>query len=234
MSNSTLKCVVIDDSKMQRTAVSKLIRDHKDLSLMADYENGIKAQKGLVNQQVDLLFLDIEMPVINGFQFMESLEDRPQVILITSKPEYAMQAFDYDVTDYLMKPITSERFNKSVLKALLRSRGITHEEEDHIYVNSKLKKIKVFIKDIQWIEGLGDYLKIITDSETLLVLSTMKSFMNQLPEDEFLRIHKSYIINLNRVERYNSQHVELCGNQIPLSRHKKAALEEALLNASVN
>ncbi|SHI99876.1 LytR/AlgR family response regulator transcription factor [Pseudozobellia thermophila] len=234
MSTSILKCVIIDDSKTQRTAVSKLIKDHKNLILIDDYENGIKAQKGLTDKHVDIVFLDIEMPVINGFQFIESLEERPQIILITSKPQYAMQAFDYDVTDYLMKPITSERFNKSIQKALLRSRGATDEEEEHIFVNSKLKKVKIFLKDIRWIEGLGDYLKIITDSETYLVLSTMKNFMNQLPAEDFLRIHKSYIVNLNRVERYNSQHVELCGNQIPLSRHKKLELEEALLNASVH
>ena len=108
MSIQTLKCVVIDDSKTHRTAVSKLINDHKNLVLIADYENGIKAQKGLVDQQIDLVFLDIEMPVINGFQFMEALKDRPQIILITSKADYAMQAFDYDVTDYLLKPINFE------------------------------------------------------------------------------------------------------------------------------
>ena len=234
MSIQTLKCVVIDDSKTQRTAVSKLINDHKNLVLIADYENGIKAQKGLVDQQIDLVFLDIEMPVINGFQFMEALKDRPQTILITSKADYAMQAFDYDVTDYLLKPINFERFNKSVQKAILRTKGAPNEEEGHIFVNSKLKRVKVYLKDIRWIEGLGDYLKIITDNENLLVLSTMKGFMTQLPSEDFLRIHKSYIINLNRVDRYNSQYVELCGEQIPLSRHKKLELEEALLNTSVH
>ncbi|MBC6996935.1 LytTR family DNA-binding domain-containing protein [Cytophaga sp. FL35] len=234
MSIQTLKCAVIDDSKMQRTAVNKLINNHKNLVLVSEYENGIKAQKGLPNDDIDLIFLDIEMPVINGFQFIETLGNRPQIILITSKPEYAMQAFDYDVTDYLMKPINSERFNTSVQKALFRTIGVNSDEEKHIYVNSKLKRIKVFLKDIKWIEGLGDYLKIITDDTSLLVLSTMKSFLTQLPEDEFMRIHKSYIINLNRVDRYNSQHVEVCGEKIPLSRHKKTELEEALLNASIN
>lgn len=234
MSNQTLSCVVIDDSKMQRTAICKLIGSHKNLNLLAEYENGIKAHKGMAEHQIDLVFLDIEMPVLNGFQFIESLEEKPQIILITSKPEYAMQAFDYDVTDYLMKPITTERFNKSVQKALLRVKTVHSEEEDHIYVSSKLKKVKVYLKDIKWIEGLGDYLKIITDNESLLVLSTMKSFVAQLPSDEFMRIHKSYIVNLTRVERFNSQHVELCGEKIPLSRHKKNMLEEALLKASLN
>jgi len=232
MSTVKLKCIVIDDSKLQRLAVTKLVSGHNNLTLVTEYSSALEAQNSLVENNIDLVFLDIEMPLITGFQFLESLKNRPQIILITSKPDYAMQAFDYDVTDYLLKPITEVRFNTSIKKALLNFTNVETEEDNHIFVSSKLKKVKVLLNDIKWIEGLGDYLKIITDENSLLVLSTMKSFMDRLPKDQFLRIHKSYIVNLNKVDKYNGAQVEVCGQTIPLSRHKKADLEEALLKSS--
>ena len=227
-----LKCIIIDDSTIQRIAVAKLVNNHNDLALVAEYKNGLEALKGLSENKIDVVFLDIEMPIINGFEFIESLNNRPQIILITSKPEYAMQAFDYDVTDYLLKPISPVRFNASVKKALLKNTDVDEEEDSHIFVSNKLKKVKVSLKDINWIEGLGDYLKIITDKNSILVLSTMKAFMTRLPQDQFLRIHKSYIVNLDKVEKFNSAQVEVCGNKIPLSRHKKTDLEVALMKSS--
>ncbi|KKL91989.1 hypothetical protein LCGC14_1889200, partial [marine sediment metagenome] len=114
-----LKTIVIDDSKLQRTAVAELIRKHPNLDLIADYKNGIEARVAMDKEPVDLVFLDIEMPIISGFDFIESLKERPKIILITGKADYAMKAFDYDVTDYLLKPINFSRFNTSVRKALI-------------------------------------------------------------------------------------------------------------------
>lgn len=232
MSTVKLKCIVIDDSKLQRLAVSKLVSNHNNLTLVAEYDSALAVQNSLIENKIDLVFLDIEMPLIDGFQFMESLKNRPQIILITSKPDYAMQAFDYDVTDYLLKPIPVSRFNASIKKALLKFADVETEEDNHIFVSNKLKKVKVLLNDIKWIEGLGDYLKIITEENSLLVLSTMKAFMCKLPKEQFLRIHKSYIVNLNKVEKFNGAQVEVCGHRIPLSRHRKSDLEQALLNSS--
>lgn len=228
-----MKTIVIDDSKMQRTAVTELVRKHPDLDLVADYKNGIEARIEMEQNRVDLVFLDIEMPIISGFDFIESLKERPQIVLITGKADYAMQAFEYDVTDYLLKPITAERFKISVKKAMA-NRGDSEPDDvgdSYIIVNSKLKKIKVSLEEIQWVEGLGDYIKIVTESKGILVLSTMKSFLAQLPQENFMRIHKSYIVNLDKVENFNGSQVEVDGHSIPLSRNKKAQLEEALLNS---
>ncbi|CAZ94226.1 LytTR family DNA-binding domain-containing protein [Zobellia galactanivorans] len=233
MNSVKLTCVVIDDSKTQRTAVAQLIKNHINLRFLADYKNAIEAQKHMEKNEVDLVFLDIEMPLVNGFQFIESLENRPQIILITGKAEYAMQAFDYDVTDYLLKPISQGRFNIAIKKAIQNKVVPMEKEEDFIFVNSKLKKVKLLLSDIKWVEGLGDYIKVVTDDENILILSTMKAFIDKLPEDQFLRVHKSYIINLNKVEKFNGSQVEVCGHSIPLSRHKKLALEEALMNSTV-
>ncbi|MUH36077.1 DNA-binding response regulator [Zobellia amurskyensis] len=231
MNSVKLTCVVIDDSKTQRTAVAKLIKNHINLRFLADYKNAVEAQKHMEQSDVDLVFLDIEMPLINGFQFIDSLKNRPQIILISAKEEYAMQAFDYDVTDYLLKPIGQNRFNTAIKKALQNNIEIEEKEDDYIFVNSKLKKVKLPLSDIKWIEGLGDYIKVVTDEKNVLILSTMKSFSEKLPEDRFLRVHKSYIINLDKVEKFNGSQVEVCGHSIPLSRHKKLALEDALMNS---
>jgi len=234
MEPRTLKTIVIDDSKLQRTAIAELVRKHKKLELMADYKNGIEARIAMKEHPVDLVFLDIEMPIISGFDFIESLQERPQIILVTGKPDYAMQAFDYDVTDYLLKPITAERFNTSVKKALANRIDPESDISDdhHIVVNSKLKKVKVSVNDIRWIEGVGDYIKIVTEEDNILVLMTMKALLESLPHEKFMRIHKSYIVNLEKVENFNGAQVEISGQQLPLSRHKKALLEEALLNSS--
>ena len=236
METNKLRTIVVDDSSLQRMAVSKLINDHPNLDLVAEYNNGMEAYKNVEQNQIDLIFLDVEMPILNGFEFIESLSNIPQIILITGKPDYALKAFDYDVTDYLLKPITKSRFAASVKKALFKNTKskVSTGDEPHIYVNSNLKKVKVIVNDIKWIEGLGDYIKLVTVDNNILVLSTMKAFIEKLPQEKFLRIHKSYIVNLERIEKFSSAQVEVEGKQIPLSRYKKLQLEEALLNVEEN
>ncbi len=228
-----LRSIIVDDSSMQRMAVAKLVNNHPNLALVAEYSNAIEAKNGIKNNQIDLIFLDVEMPIISGFDLLESLENSPQVILITGKPDYALKAFDYDVTDYLHKPITLARFDASVKRALAKyeqMNKVSNEDEEHIFVKSNLKKRKVILSEIKWIEALGDYIKLVTDEANIVILSTMKSFEKELPEDKFLRIHKSYIVNLEKVEKFNSKNVEVSGRQIPLSRNKKTELAEALSN----
>lgn len=228
-----LRCIVVDDSAIQRLAIGKLVAKHPNLELVAEYIDGYEAHQKIEADQVDLIFLDIEMPVVSGFDFIDSMTNPPKIVLITSKPEYAMKAFEYDVVDYLLKPVTPERFNISVTKVLDRLEEVTEGkegDEDYIFVSSSLKKVKVVINDINWIEGLGDYVKVVTDDSNILVLSTMKAFIKKLPENQFLRIHKSYIVNLRKVKQFSSAQVEVGGQQLPLSRHKKAELEAALTN----
>ena len=142
-----------------------------------------------------------------------------------------MKAFDYDATDYLQKPIAIDRFNASVKRAidLQMLRSETHEEDgEHIFIKSNLKKLKIFTSKIKWIEAFGDYVKVVTEDDSNLVLSTMKSFEKDLSKDKFVRVHKSYIINIDKVERFNSRFAEIGVTKIPLSRHKKEDLVKAL------
>jgi two-component system, LytTR family, response regulator len=226
-----LNCVVVDDSSIQRMIIAKLVNNHQNLNLVGDFSNAIEAKSCMSLNPVDLIFLDVEMPVISGFDFIDGLKIKPQVIFITSKAEYALKAFDYDATDYLQKPILYERFNASVKRAMdlyqLRSEN-RDDEGEHIFIKSNLKKLKIFTSKIKWIEAFGDYVKVITEDDSNLVLSTMKAFENELPKERFVRVHKSYIINIDKVERFNSKFAEIGTSKIPLSRNKKEDLVKAL------
>ncbi len=226
-----LNCVVVDDSSLQRIVITKLVNNHPNLQLVGDFSNAIEAKNCITVNSVDLVLLDIEMPVISGFDFIDGLKIKPQIIFITSKAEYALKAFDYDATDYLQKPILLERFNASIKRALdfhQMKRENYEEEGDHIFIKSNLKKLKIFTNKIKWIEAYGDYVKVVTEEDTNLVLSTMKSFEKDLPSEKFIRVHKSYIINIDKVERFNSKFAEIGMTKIPLSRNKKEGLIKAL------
>ena len=238
MNNLSLQCVIIDDSPTQRLSIANMVQSHPNLNLIKTYPNAILAKQDLIATKIDLVFLDIEMPIISGFDFLEELKamkniaQKPQIILIAGKAEHALKAFDYSVTDYLQKPLKKQRFDLAINRAVR-----THKEkhgsskvQPYIIVNSNLQKVKVNLEDIQWIEALGDYIKIITTNTYFLVLSTMKSFITKLPADKFIRVHKSYIVSIDKIDKFSTNNVEICGTQIPLSRSKKNTLEEVLEN----
>ncbi|ESU25900.1 two-component system response regulatory protein [Flavobacterium saliperosum S13] len=215
--------------------ITKLVNDNPNLELVGEFSNAVEAKNCITNKNVDLVFLDIEMPVINGFDLLDGLKVKPQVIFITSKAEYAVKAFDYAATDYLHKPITRERFNQAVKKAIsmisLSKENGGEEESPHIFIKSNLKKLKIYISRIKWIEAYGDYVKVITEEDNHLVLSTMKAFENELPKEKFIRVHKSFIVNIDKIEKFNSKFAEIGPHKIPLSRNKKEDLVKAIESA---
>ena len=231
MVKTILNCAVVDDSTLQRLSIVKLIENHQSLNLVAQYNNAIEAKEGIATSDIDLIFLDIEMPILSGFDLLDDLTVKPQIIFVTGKTKYAFKAFDYDAIDYLRKPISKERFLNAVHKAVTNYKLKNEEgfdEEDFIFVKSNLKKRKVFLNELRYIEALGDYVKMVTEHDSLVVLSTMKAFEALLPKDRFLRIHKSYIVNLDKVIRYNSKVIELEKEELPLSRNRKTDLVQAL------
>lgn len=226
-----LNCVVVDDSTIHRITIAKLVNEHPDLNLVGDFSNASETRNCILNKSVDLLFLDIEMPVQSGFDLLDGLKTRPQIIFVSSKSDYALKAFDYAAVDYLHKPINKDRFNLAVHKAMdasQRKKELPEDDGEFIFIKSNLKNFKIFISKIKWIEAFGDYIKLNTEDETHLVLSTMKSFENELPADKFLRVHKSFIINIDKVDRFNSKFAEIGNTKIPLSRNKKEDLAKAL------
>ena len=228
-----LNCVVVDDSSIQRIIITKLVNNNPNLNLVGDFSNAIEAKNCMTLNAIDLVFLDVEMPVISGFDFIDGLKTKPQIVFISSKSDYALKAFDYDATDYLQKPIEIDRFNTAVKKVAelhALKKENTEEEGDFIFIKSNLKKLKIFIAKIKWVEAYGDYVKVVTDEDANLVLSTMKAFEKELPELKFLRVHKSYIVNIDKIDKFNSKFAEIGTNKIPLSRNKKDDLTNALAN----
>lgn len=224
-----LNCIVVDDSFIQKLSIKKLVENHSDLILTGDFDNVMDAKKHLKSNPVDVIFLDIEMPVLTGFDLLDSLEDLPQIIFITGKTEYAFKAFNYDATDYLQKPVSIEKFNRAVSRAIsvkkIRDQKGSNANEDYIFVKANSKNVKIFLQEIKYVEAMGDYIKIVTDLSSYMVLSTMKNIEKMLPATHFLRVHKSFIVNTDRIEGYDSKNISLAGVFIPISRAKKSELD---------
>jgi two-component system, LytTR family, response regulator len=228
-----LKCIVVDDSEIQRYAIKQLIEDTKELKLLGEFANALETKHFMKLNTIDLIFLDIEMPLFNGFDLIDGLKNKPQIIFITSKSDYAVKAFDYEAIDFLHKPISKDRFLQSVDKATRLFKMKTETTEDSgnfIIIKTNFKKVKIFTDTIKWVEAFGDYIKLVTEEETFTILTTMKSFEKELP-DEFMRVHKSYIVNLKRIVSFSNQTIDLDEKTIPVSRNKKAAILTAIKEA---
>lgn len=210
--------------------IAKLISEHPFLHLLAQYDNTSAALSSLKEQPVDLIFLDVEMPVLTGFDLLESLDPFPNVIIVSGKVEYAFKAFKYNAIDYLQKPIVSSRFKEAVRRVHEKLMGNSDKVEGaYISIKSNYRRIKVRLHKILWIEALGDYIKLITPETNHVVLTTMKSFEKRLPEDMFFRVHKSYIVNVRKIDSYSKKYVEINKKKIPLSRRKKALFEDIFI-----
>ncbi|MBD1261054.1 response regulator transcription factor [Maribacter polysiphoniae] len=232
MTYKTLNTIVVEDSDTQRAVISKLAKEHPQLNVLGDYSNGILALNAIQKNKVDLILLDIEMPVVNGFDLLDSLETPPQIILISNKSDYALKAFEYpNITDYLQKPIEKARFATAIGRVVKTHNQIrkSNKNQDFVYVNVDLQKKKIYLNTIKWIEALGDYIKIVTTEDNYIVLSTMKAFLTQVPGKKLIRIHKSYIVNAKKVDNWSSTKVEVAGTKLPMSRTHKEALEKILI-----
>ena len=228
----TLNCIIVDQNSTQRLATLRLINNHPYLNLIGKFSSEHEAKKFLQTNSIDLIIMDL----LDGFDFLESYRENqdfnaPYFIITSEDTSHAFKAFEYNVMDYLTKPTTKTRFNEAVSKTVLQAKmkeNFQDYDGEHIFVKSNLKKRKIYINEIKWIEALGDYVKLITNNKSFVILSTMKAFENELPKGLFLRIHKSYIVNLKKVERYDSRHVEIEKMKLPLSRTRKAQLTQAL------
>lgn len=220
------KCIIIDDEAIARQILERYIVQTSSLTLLASCRNALEGFAKLEQHQVDLVFLDIEMPLVNGLQFLKTLPVMPQVILTTAYPEHALEAFDLNVVDYLLKPISPERFAQAVgkLKPIAAKAGA---EEASLVVREKGGLIKIPLSDILYLKASGDYVKVITEGTHYLASLTMKSLEADLPPGQFIRIHKSYIAALRHIRLVKATEL-LMQNQelLPLSpNYKKRLLE---------
>lgn len=219
-----LNYIIVDPNAIQRLHLIQIFKKIEILSKKAEFSNAVDALNYLKYNSIDLIFLASKLPVYSGFDFIDKLCDPNQVIFLTENAEDALKAFDLGLTDCIAPPYSQERIEKAVERVQFNlQNNIAQQANDDqiIEVKHNLKTEKIASSKIKWIEAMGDYIKIITQEKNYLVLSTMKAFLEKLPENQFLRIHKSFIVNLNRVVNYSANSVNIDGIDLPLSRNKK-------------
>ena len=224
-----MNCLAVDDEPLALDLLEDNIKKVSSLRLIRKCSNAIEANVALREEPVDLLFLDIQMPGISGIQFLQGLTKPPLVIFITAYEKYAIDGYNLDVVDYLLKPVSFERFLKAINKAADKFKGrtaATSTAADNLFVNSEYNLIRIDLNDIAYIEGLKDYVKIFLFSSTRPVITrmSMKSLEERLPEDRFVRVHKSFIVSINKIESIRKGRISMLKAMIPISEHFKENL----------
>ncbi|MBW1297945.1 LytR/AlgR family response regulator transcription factor [Aquimarina litoralis] len=237
-----MNCIIIDDEEMARAIIEQLCSQVDDLNVLEQFPNAIQAIKYLNQNEVDLIFLDIHMPDFTGFDFIQTLKSPPKIVLTTSDKNFALEAFEYDcIVDYMVKPITLPRFLKCIQK--VQSTPINQsapaqqtpseenqdtKEENDLYINIDRRLIKIDIPTINVIEAKGDYILIKTEKQNYTVHSTLKKIEEKLPDDIFLKVHRSYVINFKKIIDIEDNSVLIEKDVIPVSRSNRPELMRRL------
>ncbi len=233
------KCLIVDDEPLARDLIRSHIEKLENFEICAECGDAMKALQELHNHKIDLMFMDIQMPQITGIEFLKTLKNPPKVIITTAFREYALEGFELDVVDFLLKPITFERFLKSINKYYQStqeeikvshtvSTNYNHSDEAFIYVKENKKVLKVHLNDILYVEGLSEYVQIYTSDRKIITKTSMNNMSEKLPEEGFMRIHKSYIVSLAKIEAFTSNSIEVPGKELPIGRSYKNSVLEIL------
>lgn len=226
-------CIAVDDEKLVLDLLIDNIRQVPYLQLVKACKNAVEANSILQDKKIDLIFLDIQMPKLSGLQFIQTLQQPPLIILITAYEKYALEGYNLNVVDYLLKPVSFERFLKACNKAkelfdLKNDKNIqqTEQARDHIFVNVEYTLVKILFNDILFIEGLKDYIKIhlASSAKPVLTKMTLKAMEEKLPADKFCRIHKSYIVNVHKISVIKRDVAVVGNHEIPVSDFYKENL----------
>ncbi len=232
-----IKCIIIDDEPLAVQVIKNYLKEIQNLELIETFNNPIQAIATIEKGDIDLLFLDINMPKMNGLEFLRSLSNKPYTIITTAYREFAVESFDLDVIDYLVKPIPFGRFLKAINKITNRinlEKGKTVEvsipEEPFIFLKVDKKQMKIKLNDILYIESLKDYIKVITVLGDYLVHKSMTSISEELSNDNFIRIHRSFTISINKISYVEGNSVEIANRRIPIGRNYIQFAKQKILN----
>lgn len=222
-----LSCIIVDDDPFFSTMLNKMCEQHESIDVKEVFENPKEALEFLQKESVDLIWLDVEMPQLSGFDLLKNLVLDPYIIMTTSKEEYAFEAFQLQVADYVKKPISVVKFKETVEKALKHFQSATAgslpPKSENIFVKVDGKYIKLNFSEILYLENIGDYVKITTDNQTHIVLATMKYLEEKLGHP-FIRVHRSFIVNINKIVDIEESTLVIGKKMIPISRANKTEL----------
>jgi DNA-binding LytR/AlgR family response regulator len=229
MHNKKITCLVVDDEPLALSILKKYIESVENLELVGSCQNAVQALQLLQQFKVDLIFLDIQMPQIMGTDFIRTLKKCPKIIFTTAFRKYALEGFELDAVDYLLKPISFERFLKAVNKVLQTNLDVPESQyhlndsvsdpaQAYLYFRVDRKMVKVFLQDILYIEGFSDYVKIITTTKTLITKQLISTLEETLPKEIFIRIHRSFIISTSKINSYNADIIVIGNAELPIGR----------------
>lgn len=239
-----INCLVIDDEPLAREGLAGYVTDLDFLHLVGTCESPLEAEGLLDAQSVDLIFLDVQMPKLNGIDFLKTLRHPPLVILTTAYPQYALEGYQLDVVDYLLKPITFDRFYQSAQKA--KAHWQLHQQakqtsatanlsaaEDYFFIKVEHKYERIAVRDIRYVEAMQNYVLIYTRQEKYMTLVTLKSVEERLPTERFLRTHKSYLVAKDKIDSVEGNQIFVGEQVIPISRHYREGVIEALIGSNL-
>jgi len=220
-----MKCIIVDDEPLAREGMRNLLEEIPLVEVIAEFANALSALNFIKNNPVDLLFLDIEMPTLNGLDFAELLAEDQLIILTTAYPQYALKSYDLGAIDYLLKPIKKDRLIKAIEKAAVYRELLTRQESQHsfessnkeaLFIKSERKYYKVNFSDIRFIEALKDYVIIYTQDQKLITAMNLKTIHSKLPENTMLRVSKSYLVNLAFIDAFDNHTIYIDKFEIPI------------------
>jgi two-component system, LytTR family, response regulator len=230
----SIRCVTIDDEPLALVLMKEYISRFSDLKLVGSFDDAVAGSEFLRHNKVDLLFLDINMPDVSGLELAQKLEHKPMIIFTTAYKEFAMEGFELNAVDYLLKPITIDRFTKAVTKAIefLKAKKTTLKDEDEaLFVRSEYTLVKIPLSTIEYIESVQDYLKIHqTNARPVMTLMTLKSIIDKLPPDRFRRIHRSYVVPLGKVTSIGQKKLFIGQTELPISDTYYSEIKEWVNN----
>jgi len=233
-----MNCIIIDDEEMARAIIAQFVTKNTNIKIESEFSNAMQAIKYLNHNNVDLIFLDVHMPDFTGFDFIQTIKNPPKVILVTSDKNFAIEAFEYEcIVDYLVKPISEERFMKAIQKANSAqipssspkvAQSVSEDNANEFYVNIDRRLIKIEFNSVTIVEAKGDYIHIKTEGKNYVVHSTLKKIEDKLPNDLFLKVHRSFIINTKKIIDIEDNSVLIAKDVIPVSRANRPELMKRL------
>lgn len=226
-----MNCIIVDDDELSRNIIEDLVKETEFLHLVKSCENAVEAFNILRDEEIDLAFLDIEMPKMNGMELLKSIDSNTQIIFITSHTEYASESYEYEVTDFIEKPVTPGRFLKAVTKAQRlanTSDTVSGGDAKKLFVKADSRLVQVDTSDVLFVEALGNYVIIHTVKEKLTVHFTMKDILSKLSSRDFIRVHRSFIVRLDKIESIEDNVIEINKKHISIGRAYKEQLLQRL------